>query len=343
LITTLRTRQRPLSRTVAWWALPTATLLLAATVLLVAVLASISVGAAGLTLERVASVILYPSDSTDSLIVHSLRLPRALVGVAAGACLAAAGALMQGVTRNPLASPGVLGVNAGASLGVLLAAVFLPALPALWTVPVAFVGGLLAATVAYSVASSIGITPLRLALAGVAVSGLFGALANGISILFEERARAVLFTLAGSLANRDWNQANILLPWAAACLLLALAVSGVVNLLSLGDDVARGLGVNLFLSRLTTTLLAVLLASAAVSVVGPIGFVGLIVPHAARALVGPDYRVVVPLSALLGGALLTLADVGARLLAPPSETPVGILVAAIGTPFFIHLARRAGR
>ena len=308
-----------------------------------ALLGSLALGATDLPLDRTLAVLLHPDDTNESLIVHTLRLPRTLVALLAGAALGVSGLMLQGVTRNPLADPGILGVEAGGALGILLMVVFFPAAPGWAFVPAAFAGGTLAALVAYSVARSVGITPLRLALAGVAVASLVGAASRSVQILFEDRAQGALFALSGSVAGRGWEQVAQLGPWLAAGLLAALLLTPKLNLLSLGEDVARSLGSRTERDSAVITGLGVLLAAASVSVVGPIGFVGLVVPHAARALVGPDHRFALPLAALLGASFLTAADIAARLIARPAETPVGILVAAAGAPFFVLLARRIGR
>lgn len=322
----------------AWLAVP-----LSLGLLLLAFLLSISVGAKDIPLSEVWRLVFQPDGSTDSLIVQTLRLPRAVAALAVGACLAVSGAMLQGITRNPLAGPGILGVNAGAALAILVAVAFLPALPAGWFIAAAFVGGLLAAGLVYAIALTVGLTPVRLALAGVVVGALLAASSNAILILFEERARGALFALSGSVAGRTWEGLLPVLPWAAGSLALALLSAQLVNLLALGEDVARGLGVRVGLVRAWTTALAVLCAAAATSVAGPIGFLGLMAPHLARGLVGADYRRVLPLSAVLGAAILLLADVGARLVDRPLETPVGILITAVGAPFFVYLARRVGQ
>ncbi|RIH82088.1 putative siderophore transport system permease protein YfiZ [Calidithermus terrae] len=322
----------------AWLAFP-----LGLGLLLLAFLLSISVGAKDIPLAEVWRLVFQPDGSTDGLIVQTLRLPRAVAALAVGACLAVSGAMLQGITRNPLAGPGILGVNAGAALAILAVVVFLPALPARWFVAAAFAGGLLAAGLVYAIAVTVGLTPVRLALAGVAVGALLAASSNAILILFEERARGALFVLSGSVAGRTWEGLLPVLPWAAGSLALALLSAQLVNLLALGEDVARGLGVRVGLVRAWATALAVLCAAAATSIAGPIGFLGLMAPHLARGLVGADYRRVLPLSAVLGAAILLLADVGARLVDRPLETPVGILITAIGAPFFVHLARRVGQ
>ncbi len=317
-------------------------------VVTLALLTSISVGAAGIGIFDVWHLVFAPDDSVNSLIVQTLRLPRALVAVLVGSSLGVSATLLQSVTRNPLAGPGILGVNAGAALGILIGAVFLPNLPGALLVLLAFAGGLGAALLTYSVTAAVGITtggftPVRLALAGVAVAALLGALASGIQILFEERARGALFSLSGSLAGRTWQHVELAAPWVIVCLLLALISSQLVNLVALGDDVARGLGVNVGLVRVWLAGIAVLMASAATSVAGPIGFLGLMSPHLARGMIGADNRLVIPMSALIGSSILLLADVGARVVDAPGETPVGILITAIGAPFFVYLARKISR
>jgi iron complex transport system permease protein len=314
----------------------------AAGLLVFSFLLAISVGAVDIPLGEVWRLLLWPDDSNSSLIVHTLRLPRALVALLVGAALGVSGAMMQGVTRNPLTEPGILGVNAGAALALLLGVVFFPGLPAWATVLLAALGGVGAAVLVYSITAAVGLTPVRLALAGIAVGAMLGAAASFLLIMFEERARGAFINLSGSLAGRTWEHFWIILPWTLPALLLALALAQQVNLLSLGEEVAKSLGARVGWVRLVATGVAVLLAGAAVSVAGPIGFLGLVVPHLARWLVGSDYRRIIPLSALLGAGLLSLADVAARLVDRPLETPVGILVVALGAPFFVYLARRMG-
>ncbi|GAA5513952.1 putative siderophore transport system permease protein YfiZ [Deinococcus carri] len=311
--------------------------------LVAAFLASLALGASDIPLREVVGLLFHPNESTQSLVVHTLRLPRTLVAALAGAGLGTSGLLLQAVTRNPLADPGILGVEAGGAFAILVLVVFFPTAPAGWFVPAAFLGGTLAALAAYSVARSVGITPLRLALAGVAVASLVRAASRSLQLLWEERAQGALFALSGSVAGRTWEQAGQVAPWLLAGLLAALLLTPKLNVLALGEDVARGLGARTERDSALVTGLGVLLAAASVSVVGPVGFVGLIIPHAARALMGPDHRLSLPLCALLGAAFLIAADIAARLSDKPAETPVGILVAAAGAPFFVLLARRIGR
>ncbi|MFC4640422.1 FecCD family ABC transporter permease [Deinococcus hohokamensis] len=321
----------------------TLSLPLAALALLLAFVLSLMLGATDIPVRQVTSLLLHPNNSTESLVIHSLRLPRTLVAALAGAGLGVAGLMFQAVTRNPVADPGILGVEAGGALGILVMVVFFPAASGVLFIPAAFAGGALAALVAYSVARRVGVTPLRLALAGVAVASLLGAITRGIQLLWEDRAQGALFALSGSVAGRTWDHVGQIAPWMLAGLLLAGLLTPKLNLLALGEDVARGLGARTERDAALVTGLGVLLAAASVSVVGPIGFVGLIVPHAARALAGADHRLSLPLCAFLGAAFLVAADVAARLVDRPAETPVGILVAAAGAPFFVLLARRIGR
>jgi iron complex transport system permease protein len=316
--------------------------LLAAGLLVFSLLLAISVGAVGIPLGEVWRLLLWPDDSNSSLIVHTLRLPRALVALLVGAALGVSGAMMQGITRNPLTEPGILGVNAGAALALLLGVVFFPGLPAWATVLLAALGGVGASVLVYSITAAVGLTPVRLALAGIAVGAMLGAATSFLLIMFEERTRGAFINLSGSLAGRGWEHFWTILPWTLPALLLAIALSQQVNLLSLGEEVAKSLGARVGWVRLAATSVAVLLAGAAVSVAGPIGFLGLVVPHLARWLAGSDYRRIIPLSAFLGAGLLSLADVAARLVDRPLETPVGILVVALGAPFFVYLAQRTG-
>lgn len=317
--------------------------LLGLAALLLSGVMSLALGATDIPLSQAATLLLHPDNSNESLVIHSLRLPRTLVALLAGAGLGVSGLMLQAVTRNPLADPGILGVEAGGAFAILLMVVFFPSAPAWAYIPAAFAGGAGAALLAYSVARSIGVTPLRLALAGMAVASLVGAGSRTVQILWEERAQGALFALSGSVAGRTWEQVGQIAPLMGLGLVAALLLSPKLNILALGEDVARSLGARTERDSLLVTGLGVLLAAASVSVVGPIGFVGLVIPHLSRTLAGADHRLSLPLAALLGAAFLTLADVLARLIDRPAETPVGLLVAAVGAPFFVGLARRIGK
>ncbi len=309
-------------------------------VLVLAFSLSISVGAVSIPLLEVGRLLLNPDSSALAIIVHSLRVPRALVAVMVGSSLAISGTLFQALTRNPLVGPGILGVNAGAMLAILLAIVFVPTVPSGILVLLAFGGGLGAATLTFLSTVSFGISPIRLALAGIAVGALLTAISSGIQVIFEERARAIIFSVVGSLAGRTWEHVWMILPWFLLGSILAMLFAQRLNLIALAEDTATGLGLRVQQTRWLLIALAVLLAAAATSVAGPIGFLGLMSPHLARGLVGADNRLVIPLAALIGSSILLLADVAARVVDAPLETPVGILITAIGAPFFVFLVRR---
>ncbi|RMO80674.1 Iron-dicitrate transporter permease subunit [Pseudomonas syringae pv. philadelphi] len=277
-------------------------------------------------------------------IVAQLRVPRALCAALVGACLGVAGALMQGITRNRLASPSLFGVTAGAALGLALFSTGLVALPfpggallmtclggALAWITVFSLGG------AWSPATAQG----RLVLAGVAVAALCAALTRLTVILVEAQAQSVLNWLAGSLANVGAEQLQLLWPCTLIGLVLAIACAPRLNLINLGEDAARSLGVRIGALRLLVFVVSLLLVGASVCAVGPIGFVGLIAPNIARQWLGNDYRWLIPISAGLGAAIVLASDLISRAVAFPVETPAGVVTALIGAPFFLILARRA--
>ncbi|MFX4304672.1 iron ABC transporter permease [Exiguobacterium sp. A1_3_1] len=277
--------------------------------------------------------------SKAGLVLTNLRLPRLLLGLLLGANLAVAGAIMQAVTRNPLASPQVFGVNAGASFLVVLSLLIFPSLGTANLLYFAFAGALLGGVLVFSFASIRGMTALKLALVGMAIHLLLTSLTKGL-ILFNDRITNVLYWLSGSLSDASWLELRIVLPWSLAGLILAASLAKSLAVFQLGQDVAVGLGQKVTRIRLLAGISVVLLAGVTVAVAGAIGFIGLMVPHITRRLVGEDYRIVLPVSAVIGGLLLTYADVLARFIAYPYESPVGIVTSLLGAPFFLLLARR---
>lgn len=249
---------------------------------------------------------------------------------------------MQGVSRNPLAAPGILGVNAGAALAVLVAIHFFGVVSLSGYVWFAFVGAGAAALVVYAISSigREGATPIKLALAGTAVTALLGSVVMLLQLVDVEAMNQFRFWVAGSLAGRDMEIVNDVWPYAAVATVLALLTGRQLNALALGDDVARSLGQNVGRSRAWCALVAVLLSGAATAAAGPIVFIGLTIPHIARAICGPDYRWILPYSAVLSPILLVAADIVGRIVLRPGELQVGILTALIGAPFFIALVRR---
>lgn len=306
-------------------------------------LLSMAVGARPIPIASVWEALFhYDPANTDHLVIVELRLPRTILGVLVGAALGLAGAVMQGVTRNPLADPGILGVNSGAALFVVFAITFVGADSILSYVWFAFAGAALAAVVVYSIASlgRDGATPVKLALAGAALTALFSAVTTAFLLLNQATFDQFRFWQVGALAGRDLAVVGQIAPFLVIGTVLSLCLGRVLNTLSLGEDVARGLGANLKISRGLATVAVVILCGAATAAAGPIGFIGLTIPHIARLITGPDYRWSLPYSMLLAPILLLSADIIGRVIARPGEVQVAIVTAAIGAPVFIALVRR---
>ncbi len=306
---------------------------------------SITKGAASIPLSTVWDALFhFDAESTHHLIVVDLRLPRVIASALVGAAFAVAGAIMQGTTRNPMADSGLLGLNAGAGFALSICFAFFPRLGYMNIILFSFLGAALGAALVNGVASMRrgGATPMRLVLAGAAVSALLAALSQGIALYFDV-AQDIMFWTAGGVAGSNWTQIKIMSPWVLGALLGAILLSRSISLLSLGEDVAKGLGLNTAVVNTLCSLIVLILAGASVSVVGAVGFVGLIIPHLARYLVSVDYRWIIPSSAVLGALLMVAADLGARMLNPPFETPIGVLTALVGVPFFLYLSRKQRR
>ncbi|MFL0818609.1 FecCD family ABC transporter permease [Vibrio parahaemolyticus] len=275
-------------------------------------------------------------------ILATLRAPRTYAGLLIGASLAVSGVLMQGLTRNPLASPSILGINAGAACFMALASIGVPFFSQLNPIINAVFGALLSGGAVMLLGGffSARSHPLRLVLAGIAISALLIGLTRASVILADDMAYSVLHWLTGSLSAVDSQQWLQLWPLATLGLVLAMGLARNLNLLALGDEVAVGLGGNIRLTRLISGLAVVLLAGTSVAIAGPIGFVGLLVPHLVRPIVGHNYHILIPVSALCGAALVTWSDALSRAIAFPAETPVGVITALLGTPCFIAIAMR---
>lgn len=275
-------------------------------------------------------------------VVAELRLPRTILAIIVGSALGVAGALIQGHTRNPLADPGILGISSGAALSVV-ASYALLGISAPWaTAVVAFLGAIAATALVFGLASAgrATVNPLTLVLGGAALSAVLSAITSAFVLTSENNLDRMRFWTVGSLAGRDMNIALSVLPFVVLGLILAFATGPQLNILNLGDDVAAGLGINTAAARLGGMGIIALLAGAATAAAGPLGFIGLVVPHIVRALTGPDYKWILPYSALAGAALLLYADVVGRLIARPGELQVGIVLAFVGAPFFIVLIYR---
>lgn len=300
---------------------------------------SLTKGSSIISIKEISDILLNPGNDPRSQIIWNIRMPRTIVGALVGINLSLSGAILQAIMRNPLADPHIIGISSGAGLAGVVIMILFPAMEYLIT-PVAFIGAMLAAVCIYILAWKNGIKPVRIILAGVAVSAFLGAGISGLMIFYSDRVHGALMWMVGGLAARSWPHVNIILPYAVIGLILALASAAYLNILQLGDEMARGLGVNVEVTRIILTAIAALLAASAVSVVGLLGFVGLVVPHAARLLIGSDYRFLLPASALLGIAIVTLSDTFARVIFAPIELPVGIIMAFLGAPFFLFLLRR---
>lgn len=309
-------------------------LLLAAAVLL-----SLSVGSLKLPLSEIISTLWNRPEGVNYQILFNIRLPRILLGAMVGGCFAVAGAILQGVMRNPLASPGIIGVSAGGGLAGIIVMLVLPQFGAL-LVPAAFCGSLATALLVYLLAWKRGVSPVRLILAGVAVSAMLGAFSSTILLFNAERAGGILDFSIGSLSARSWHQIRQVGLYMLSAFLAAFSLGGKLNILALGDEVAIGLGLKTERVRFLLIATAALLAASAVSVAGLLGFVGLIAPHIMRMLIGSDNRFLLPASALFGALMVVSCDTIGRLVMDPSELPVGIIMALMGPPFFLWLLRR---
>ncbi|WP_053372235.1 FecCD family ABC transporter permease [Paenibacillus sp. FJAT-27812] len=287
----------------------------------------------------------FDSKSQQHLIIQTARMPRALIAAIVGAALAVAGSLMQGITRNQLASPSIFGINAGAVFFIVVGTAFFGASGLTTFASLAFIGAAFTAILVYTLGSigNDGLTPLKVTLAGAALTAFFSSLALGLLLTNGQTFDQVLNWFVGSVSDRNMKIFTTAAPYMAVALIGALVLARHMNVLSLGEDIAVGLGQKTVYIKLAAGVIIVLLAGGSVSMAGPIAFVGIIVPHLMRYLVGIDYRWVIPYCAIYGAILLLAADIGSRYIAFPKEVPVGIMTAIIGVPFFVFIARRGGR
>ena len=322
--------------------------------LLAAALASLSMGPVSIPVSHVASIILEPINldfatymRTEELVIEQLRLPRIIVGALVGMALGVAGATMQGLFRNPMADPGIIGVSAGGALGAVVAialgisGMFYQALSLF-----AFLGAMAAAFLVYGIATVGGrFSMSTLLLSGVAVSAFFGAIVSAIMVMVpsNEALREILFWLTGGLDSRSWEHVRLAGPPILGGAAVIVVLARDLNLLMLGDDEAKSMGVRVGLIRPGLLAAASLITGVAVAVSGTIAFVGLVVPHMLRLVVGPDHRVLIPLSAIGGALFMVIADTIARTVVQPVEFRVGIITAFVGAPFFIFLLIRNKR
>lgn len=281
-----------------------------------------------------------PNDTVDT--IRDLRFPRIFISMLAGAAIAVSGVLFQAVLKNPLADPGVIGISGGASFFAVAVTAFLPQL--FFFMPIiACIGGCLAFALVYSLSWKGGLSPLRIILVGVAVSAMFTGLSSALNSMNGGNMQGVAAIVNGNITMKTWDDVYTLLPYAALGLILSVFFCGTCNLLSLEDKTARSVGVNVNRSRIIISIIAAILASISTAVVGVISFLGLIVPHIGRILVGSDHKKLVPYSMLLGAFVFLLADTLGRTIAAPYEVSASIIMNVIGGPFFILLLRRSKR
>lgn len=312
--------------------------------LIFVVLIGTMVGTIEFTLQEVLELLMGRSeDKLIHQVIINVRLPRILTGVLVGMNLGVAGVLLQGLIRNPMASPNVIGVNAGAGLSAVVIMALLP--EKIEFIPIAaFIGALLAAGLVYILTSTSNRDRIiHIALAGVAISNLLKAITSGIMMLNNDVLDITYSWLMGSLSGRSWTAFKMILPYSLVALTVSFLIAPKLNLLALGDEVARSIGLHLRFYRLLIIITAAVLAGSAVSVAGTIGFVGLIAPNTARLLIGNDHRYLVPLSSIFGSILLTLSDTVARTIFQPIELSVGIITSILGAPFFLVLLYRRGK
>ena len=313
-------------------------LLLMLLLLAVSILMSLKLGALKLSLAQIIGILWDRPAGIQYQILWNIRLPRILAGSLVGAGLAVSGAILQGVMRNPLAAPGIIGVSSGGGLAGILVMLAFPQYSIL-LVPAAFAGALITALLVYLLAWKQGVSPVRLILAGVAVAAMLGAISSAILLFNAEKAGGVLDFTIGSLTARNWKHLQFSAWYLLAGLGAASLFSEKLNILALGDEIAKGLGLHVERVRFIFIALAALLAAASVSIAGLLGFVGLIAPHMVRMAIGSDNRFLLPGSALFGACLVTASDTAGRLVIEPSELPVGIIMALLGPPFFLWLLR----
>lgn len=309
--------------------------------LIIVSLVSLMIGQVSFTFQEVWNGIFSSESTLERRIVWDLRFPRILIGMIVGTCLAISGAILQGIMKNPLADPGIIGVTSGAGLAATVIMIIYPAY--IMFLPLAaFLGAFLTALIIYFMSWKGGTSPMRIILVGVAINAVLGAVMSALMLLYSDRVQSVLPWLAGGIAGVGWTQVQMVIYYAVVALILSVYAIRHIRILRLGDEVAKLLGHNVERSRFYLIVLSTFLAGIAVSVAGLIGFVGLVIPHILRIIIGGDYRYLLPASALGGGLLVVLADTVARSAFNPIELPVGILLSFLGGPFFLYMIQRRG-
>lgn len=312
---------------------------MAAGLLALAIFTALAFGATNLTPPQVLDGLLDRGEPFHRTVVWQIRFPRVMLALVVGASLAVAGALLQGVTRNPLADPHVLGITAGGALAASIAIKLSADISPAWLTPIAFLGTFLGAALVYGMSWRGGVSPVRLALSGVAVAAMLTAGINAMLVTSNLSTQNALAWLAGGLFGRGWEDLRVTWPYAVAGIGAAMLLARNMNILALGDEPAQSLGLNVEVTRVLAVGTAALLAGASVAAAGMVAFVGLVIPHICRTFIGDDHRKLIPLSALLGASLVIYADLFARVVVAPIEIPLGIVTAVVGAPFLLYLVR----
>lgn len=307
--------------------------------LLLAVLIGISCGIADLSWQELKDGLFLGVQSENYRIVYLIRMPRVFCGILAGTNLALAGCILQGILRNPLADPGIIGVTAGAGLFAMVIMIILPEITNL--VPIAaFIGAMVAVAIVFALSWQRGVQPLRMILAGVAVSAFFGGAQTALMVFYSDRIQSTINWMAGGFQGASWSHVSMILPYTLLGLAAVFFISRWLNALQLGEDTARSIGLPVEKIRFVLLILAALLAASAVSVAGMLGFVGLVIPHMVRQVTGSDFDYLLPCSAILGAAFVSMTDSAARLALAPVEVPVGVFMSFFGAPFFLYLLKK---
>lgn len=308
-------------------------------ILVLAIAGGISCGIADLSWQELWEGVLLGVQSENYRIVYLIRMPRVFCGILAGTNLALAGCILQGILRNPLADPGIIGVTAGAGLFAMAVMIILPEMSHL--VPLsAFAGAMLAVGIVFALSWERGVQPLRMILAGVAVAAFFGGAQTALMVFYSDRIQSAISWLAGGFQGASWSHVSMILPYTLLGLAAVFFISRWLNALQLGEDTARSIGLPVERIRFLLLILAALLAASAVSVAGMLGFVGLVVPHMVRLVTGSDFDYLLPCSAIWGAAFVSLTDSAARLALSPVEVPVGVFMSFLGAPFFLYLLKK---
>lgn len=307
-------------------------------ILILGIFINLSFASSIMSFKTIFHALLHNDHSKDTLIIRAVRLPRVLVAIMVGVSLALAGAIMQGITRNALASPQTFGINAGASLVLVAALVFFPDYNGNQSAYIGFIGAILGGVIVYTFIYGHENNQVRLALAGMTIHLLLSSVTE-VLILMNENATDILYWLTGSLNGKDWDSVEVLLPWFVIGTIITIMLARHLTVISLGDDLATSLGVYKKMIYIIFGLMVIILAGSSVSVAGPIGFVGLIAPHISKRLIRGGYERHIILTALIGAVLLVYSDALSHIIAYPYESPVGIVTALIGGPFFLYLCK----